>query len=365
MKKKFSDAKDRVASAAKKPIALVSKPFKKKTETSGRITTDTLAEHRERVLAGGRRFKYPLQYARHRLVFNTIINAIAVLVSLVALVGWQLYKADNTSDFMYRVTRIVPLPVASVDGQPVRYSDYLMRLRSSVHYLEEKEQVSLRTPDGLARLDQVKRQEMNNVIADAYAVKLADEKGITVPDSELQLFLKQQRTSLSGEMSEATYNTVILDYYAWSPAEYEHAMYSKLLRQKVSYAVDDQATEAINSALSQTKNGNANLQAIAEALNKASANTAVFANSGLVPKDNQDGGLTAAAVKLDKNAISGIITPSTGDGYYLVKLVDSGDSVVSYDYIHIPLQTFEKLLVDLKADDKINEYIKVPSLPGE
>ena len=30
-------------------------------ETGGRITNETVAEHRERVLAGGRKFKYPLQ----------------------------------------------------------------------------------------------------------------------------------------------------------------------------------------------------------------------------------------------------------------------------------------------------------------
>ena len=42
-------------------------------EQPSRITNETVAEHRERILAGGRRFKYPVQYARHRLVINTII----------------------------------------------------------------------------------------------------------------------------------------------------------------------------------------------------------------------------------------------------------------------------------------------------
>ena len=109
-------------------------------DEAARITTETIAEHRERILAGGRRFKYPVQYARHRLVFNAILIGIAVIVLFVAFIGWRLYYAQDTSEFMYRVTKIVPLPVAQVEGQPVLYSDYLMKYRSSVHYLVEKEQ---------------------------------------------------------------------------------------------------------------------------------------------------------------------------------------------------------------------------------
>ena len=54
---------------------------------------------------------------------------------------WQLYKNQSTSDFMYHVTEVLPLPVAKVDGEFVLYRDYLMKYRSSVYYLEQKEQV--------------------------------------------------------------------------------------------------------------------------------------------------------------------------------------------------------------------------------
>ena len=48
----------------------------KKKETNNlptRITNDTVAEHREKVLAGGRKLKYPLQYTKRKLVRNTIL----------------------------------------------------------------------------------------------------------------------------------------------------------------------------------------------------------------------------------------------------------------------------------------------------
>jgi hypothetical protein len=48
----------------------------KASGTSNKMTAETMEEHRRQVLAEGRRFKYPLQYERHRLVFNTIIIAL-------------------------------------------------------------------------------------------------------------------------------------------------------------------------------------------------------------------------------------------------------------------------------------------------
>src|SRR5680860_1756935 len=100
-----------------------------------RITSETIEQHREHILAGGRKFKYPIQYARHKLVINAIIISVVTIVIVLAVGWWQLYPGQNTSDFMYRVTRILPVPVANVDGQPVLYSDYLMRYLSQVHYL--------------------------------------------------------------------------------------------------------------------------------------------------------------------------------------------------------------------------------------
>ena len=82
-----------------------------------RITNETVAEHRERILAGGRKFKYPVQYARHKLVFNAIIISVAAAILLAVIAWWQLYPMQNSSALMYRITLLLPLPVAQVDGE--------------------------------------------------------------------------------------------------------------------------------------------------------------------------------------------------------------------------------------------------------
>lgn len=327
---------------------------------STRITTETIAEHRERILAGGRRFKYPVQYARHKLVFNAIIITIATLLALVGVGYWQLYIVQNTSDFMYRVTRVVPVPVASIDGQSVAYSDYLMKFRSSIHYLETKERVNLNSEDGKRQSDFVKQQAMEDALADAYAVKLAKQNNITVTAAELEVFLKQQRNSTDGEVSEQTYNAVILDYYNWSPEEYQHAMEIKLLRQKVSFAIDTDATKISSDVSAVIAAGNTDIKNVVETINKTAKVPVVYGSPGLVPKTNQDGGLAAAASKLTVGEISSVIKSTTGDGYYYVKLIESNDTQVSYEFVLVPLMTFTKNLADVTSQDKVKQYITIP-----
>lgn len=326
------------------------------TEGSNRITNETVAEHREKILAGGRKFKYPIQYARHKLVINTVIISVVALASLVFIGWWQLYPSQNTSEFMYRITQVLPLPVASVDGRAVPYSDYLMKYRSDVHYLEKKQQVNLNSEEGKVQLDLIKRQAMDGAIADAYANKLAKDMNISVSDAELEAFLKQQRQSNEGEVSEQTYNAVIEDYYDWSPEEYRYTTKVKLLRQKVSYAIDQEA-ESLAAKVPAMVRAKTSLKQIAAELPAINGAKSTYGQSGWVPKSNQDGGLAEAAAGLKVGQTSSAIKTTMADGYYFVKLLDINDTQVKYEYVKIPLTAFDKQIMELKAQDKIKTYI--------
>lgn len=331
-------------------------------EQPTRITTDTIAEHREKILAGGRRFKYPVQYARHKLVFNAILISIAALLALLGLGYWQLYGAQNSSDFMYRVTRVVPLPVAAIDGEQVRYSDYLLKYRGSIHYLREIEGVNFSSEDGQRQADFVKNQELNDTIADAYAKKLARELDITVSDVELEEALRQQRVSGETEQSEAAYYTTIRDYYGWSADEFRDITRTKLLRQKVAYAIDDKASAVSSEVATAIKAGSTDLRALADTLNARSAGTVIYAAPGLLPRGNQDGGLSTAAAQLQVGQISEAIRSSTGDGYYFVKLIDANASQVSYEYIRVPLSAFSgTVTAALDGGDRVSVFIQRPA----
>lgn len=339
---------------------LLAKLRKKENDAaSSRITNETVAEHRERILAGGRKFKYPLQYARHRLVFNAIIISIVAVIAIIAIGYWQLYSAQNTGVFMYRVARVVPVPVASVDGQPVSYGDYLMRYRGAIHFLEQQEEVSFKSEDGQRQLEYYKQQELQNAIVEAYAQKLANSMDITVSDVELEATLKAQRQSSNGEISQQTQEASILSSFGWSPEEYRQLVKSALLLQKVSYAIDDNAKKISDDIAAQVSADGANLQAIADATSKSTGTQVAYGASGLVLKTNQDHGLAIEASKLERGKVSGAIKSTTGDGYYFVRLLDSNDTQVSYEYIQVPLSEMTKRIDSLEKNKKIVRYISI------
>jgi len=323
-----------------------------------RITNETVAEHRERILAGGRKFKYPVQYARHRLVINAIIIAVVAIIILIAI-GWQqLYLAQNTGTFFYRVTRVVPLPVATVDGETVRYSDYLMRLRSQEHWLSTKGQIEQGKKDNERQINYIKRSVIDGAETDAYAAKLARQKNITVTDTEVDEVVKRSLQTANGTISQELYDASTLETLGYDRDEYRLLIRQSLLRQKVAYAIDTTASQTADTVAKLVADPNADFEAVA----KQVGGSVQAGTSGLVRKTNQDGGLTQAALKLTIGQTSSAIKSTTGDGYYFVKLTESNTNELSYRFIKVPLTTFTSAFSALRKDDKIKEYISIPKL---
>lgn len=325
---------------------------------ASRITNETVAEHREQILAGGRKFKYPLQYERHRLLINSIIVFIVALILAVVVLWWQLYLAQNTSNFFYRTTQLVPLSVATVDKQPVPFSDYLMEYRSSIHWLQQKSRgFSNNSEDSKRQSEHFKRQSLNKAIQSAYAQKIADEKGITVTDKDIDDFIDQTiKNSSSRNLSRASYEAVLSDSYGVSPEEYRSIVRHAILKQKVSFAIDQDAKQKANKALAELAAGKTFEEVVLNYSDDPLAK-ATKGDVGFVAKTNQDQGLAEAASKLQVNQVSTVIKGT--DGYYIIKLLETNADQVRYAMIKIDLKEFDKSLNQLKRDGKVDEYIKV------
>lgn len=330
-----------------------------------RITNDTVSEYRKRVLAGGRKFKYPLQYSRHKLIINTIGISVLALVIVGVFGWWQLYPQQNTSAFTHRVTSVIPLPVAKIDNTYVRYSDYLLKFRSAEYYLQQKEQAVLDGEDSERQRTYLKQQSLRDAIADAYALQIAKDEGISVSDQELQDFLSGQRKIDGGEITERTHYTVIRDYYDWSPAQYEHVMRTKLTREKVAYAIDDsakQTIEQVETLVAEAKKTTPWQNLIEDTLAKEHPGVITAGISGMVPKNNQDGGLAAAAAQLKKGEVSDVLHASVDNGYYyaIVRQIDSNDTQVNYEFIMVAATELMSQIDTLHAEGKVRTFIDVP-----
>lgn len=340
---------------------IINKILRRNTEPlSNRITTETVAEHRERILAGGRRFKYPIQYAKHKLVINAIIISIVALV-LVTIIGWYfIYIAQGHGEFVYSVTKVLPVPIANVDGRMAKYSDYLMEYRGFIYYYENKEQLDINSEDGKRQLDYLKRQTLDGVIADTFARKLADEMDISISDEELEASLSSQRKVGNSEISAQTYDTSALKYFDWTSSEYRHLLANRLLRQKVAYALDDAALSTINEVYSKIEaNKTINFSELANSIEVISGEKPTYGASGWVPMTNKDGGLADVASKLTKGQVSSIVQSNDGSGYYVTRLIESSSNQVSYEYIKVALSVFDKSLQSIKDQGKVQEYVDV------
>lgn len=342
----------------KKQLKKLNPKKKKQVELPPRITNETVAEHREQILSGGRKFKYPLQYAKHKLIFNTLIISVVVLIVLSIIGWWQLYLAQNTSGFFYRVTQVVPLSVANVDGQQARYSDYLREYRSSLHWLERKARgFNINSDDGKRQAERIKRQSLDNTVEAAYAQKLATTYGITISDAEIDQFVDGLIVEKEGRKpSRQAYEQVLSDSYGVSVDEYREMVRLALLKRKVAFEVDSKAKDKIEKVQEELKKGRV-FEDIAPVYSSDAFVQSTKGDIGFIDKTTQDGGVTLAAQKLQKNQYSSIIKGT--DAYYIVKQLDSNETQVRYARIKVDLKEFDAQLKAIKKQGKVSEYISV------
>lgn len=332
-------------------MKLFSKKDEKKTEK------EKVEERREEVLAAGRKFKYPLQWTRHRIVINTILIAL-VVVTMIIIGGYlALYRIGMTDELLFRVTRVIPVPVATVDGEDVRFSDYLMFYRSSMTSIERQSGSQFDESSYTALRDEYKRVALSEAEEYAYATKLAKELGITVSDEEVALEFDRHLKIGGIDRSEEGFVKIIEDNFGLTKSEYERMLYLTLVKAKVEIEIDETADKTAKKVESLLASNGNDYQAVAEQL----GDEIIYEETGgLVDNKNIDGGRASEAMKLEPEQSSGRFVSMNGDGYYFVKLIKKTDSEVNFVSIKVPFTEFNKRFESLREEDKIHEYITIP-----
>lgn len=331
-------------------MKLFSRKDGKKTEQQ---KTD---ERREEVLATGRKFKYPLQWTKHRVVINTILIGIITVVILITS-GWlALYRFGMTDEMLYRITKILPVPVATIDGEKVLFSDYLMFYRSSIKSIEQQSGEN----GGESGLDSLrvnyKRTALSESEAYTYAMKLAKEQGITVTDEEVNAEFNRQLSIGGIERSEAGFLKIVEENFGLDRDEYYRMLTLSLIRTKVEIAIDETANSLATKVESMLATNGGNYTEVANALGSA---IEYQETGGLVSGQNIDGGRASEAFKLEPGGQSGRFVSISGDGYYFVKLISKTESSVNFVSIKVPFTEFDSRLLALRAGGDIVEYVNI------
>ena len=248
---------------------------------------EKVEERREEVLAKGRKFKYPLQYTKHKLVINTILVAAVAVVAMV-VAGWlALYQFQSTGEMMYRVTQVLPVPVAEVDGAKVRYSDYLMIYRSNLQTSEQQSgQLGNTEDDDLVRAE-YKRTALEAAVEYTYAMKLGKELGLSVAEEEIDQAFDEHRKVGGVERSEEAFLKIVQDNFGMNRREYRRMLELTLMKAKVEQEIDETAQAVAAEVETMLNENGGDMAAVAESLGEQ---VEYEATGQLVDNMNVDGG---------------------------------------------------------------------------
>ena len=337
----------------------MNKIFVRKKAVDKRITDANVEEQKERILAKGRKFKYPLQYSRYRVAVNTIIIGVVALILAGVFTWLNLYVWQNTGDVAYGIARVLPLNVAKIDGEGVRFSDYLMIYRGSVVSIERQQGSLSEIEGGDAISAEYRRQALRDAQGYAYAMKLARELGISVDQYEIDEMSKAHRTIGGVEKSQETYEKILRDNYGWSVGEYERMLRLVIVRQKVEEQIDTDALNKIERVVLRLAENGGDMEA-------GAGEDGVFESSGgKVGQDNLDGGRAEMAGKMEPGEVSGKFLSQNGDGYYAVKLLSKSDAQVEYESVFVGFSEMRQRLASMRksceegGDAAIREFIDV------
>lgn len=325
-----------------------------------RITNDNVAEHREDVLSGARKYIYPLQHSKHRVVLLSTSLFLATIMIFSIFSVLMLYRFQTTSAFMYQVSRVVPFPIARTGSTFVAYEDYLFELDHYIHYYENQQQLSFDSEAGQAQLASYKERTINKVINDAYVKILAEEAGLSVDQTEIDEQIRIAREQNRLGSSDEIFEDVLREYWDWSVGDFRRSLGTELLAQKVIRANDTEAEQKATEALARITAGE-DFTAIAAEYSGDLSTKDVGGEFGLVNRSNRNVSQQTVDTlfKLGEGQVSGLVTVPYGTGYALAIIKNLGEQGDQRKGAHIifPLKSLDEVLNDRKEQQPYRLYM--------
>ena len=324
-----------------------------------RITNETVAEHREEVLSSARKYIYPLQHSKHKIVLITTSLLIAVIVGFFTFTMVSLYRVKSYSSFLYGVTKVIPFPVAKAGNSYVAYENYLFELKHYIHYYQNQQKLDFSTDSGKQQLAEFKKRALTKVVDDAYIKQLAAEKKVTVSDKEVdnEIQIVRSQNRLGG--STKVFEDVLKEYYGWSINDFRRSLKQQLLAQKLLPVLDPETVTRANQAKAEL-NAGADFAAVAKKYSDDAASKDTGGEFGFpIDQSNRDidAQVTNELYKLKPGQVSGVI--NSGYALEIVKNIEPQGDKIRGAHIVFNFKNINMYLNDLKDQKKATLYIKL------
>lgn len=322
-----------------------------------RITSDTVAEHREQVIKKARKYMFPLQQARHRIIGITVTLLVTASIVFLGYCTLALYRFHSSSTFIYKVSQVVPFPIARSGGKFVSYEDYLFQLRRYTHYYESQLKLDFESAEGKQQLEAFRKQALASVVDNAYVKTIAKEQNVTVSDEDIdrqiQLLREENRLGNSDEVFE----DVLQDYWGWSVSDFRRSLRDQLLAQNLVAKLDTEAAVKANEALTKLRSG-ADFGEIAKLYSDDPAAKENAGTVGVVERTNRD--IPVQTINTLYNLKEGEISAVINTGYSLdiVKNVKTRpDGKIEASRVVINFKDISIYLNDQKSKTPTRTYV--------
>jgi parvulin-like peptidyl-prolyl isomerase len=273
-----------------------------------------------------------------------------------------LYKLQSSSTFLYRVTQVIPFPIARTGNTFVAYENYLFELRHYKHFYETQLKVDFSDKQNKEQLDQFKSKALEKVVNDAYIKQLAEENHITVSDREVedQITIARNQNRLGG--SDKVFEDVLKDYWGWTVNDFKRSLRQQLLAQKVVAELDKDTAKRANTALAEL-NAGGDFAAVAK---KYSEDLATKDNGGeygfALDRASRDIPAQATEVlfKLKPGQYSQIV--NTGYSLEILKNIETNGDKIRAAHIVFNFKKIDSYINDLKDKQKARLYVRLPKV---
>ena len=328
-------------------------------ESVPRITNETVAEHREKVLGSARKYIYPLQHSKHKIVLISSGLFIAAVIGFFTYCTLSLYRFKSTSGFLYGVTRVMPFPIAKAGPNFVAYENYLFELRHYIHYYQTQQKVNFNDALGKQQLANYRSRALQKVIDDAYVKELATKNHVSVSDSELNNEIDLVRSQNRLGSNEKGFEDILKDNFGWTLSDFKRSLRQEMLAQKLVADLDTVTSGRAQQALNELNSG-ASFGDVAKKYSDEGNSKDHGGDYGfLIDKTNRD--ISAQVVQtlfdLKPGQTSGII--NTGYTLEIVKNLGFQNGKVHAAHIVLTLKDINIYLNPLKDKEKTRLFVRL------
>ncbi len=323
------------------------------------------AEASAAVFAGAknsdRRFKLPHNW--RPLAIKVAAALVAVFAVATIIFGVLIYGYRSESPVVYGAAKVIPFPVANVNGHFVSYADYLFQLNANKRgyqqnaKLNNQPAVDFKTTEGKKILTQFHTSSLEKVKSDAVVAQLAAQKKIKVTDKDVSTLIDQLYKNYGGK---DTLLKTLKDIYGWDINDLKKVVRNQLLEQKLSEKVtsdpviDAQAKSKAADVAKKVKDGG-DFAALAKQYSQAS-DAASGGDLGTFTKGQVSDEIQKS---VDALPVGGVSDPVKDQyGYEIIKVTEKTADNAKASHILIKTIDFNDYMSQQIKKAKYKAYIK-------